>query len=213
MRKRKARRKAVGTRARSWSRRNPMRDGHSRIALVKAVQFPGCAWVMARRLWRPCRELGRSPPCRGAGPGHHAAARRLPFDGMDHLADLAALQAGPCRQPGACHVRHGHRSRSRQVDFPDPPGGCPRKCRSGAPSPPRRAARLFRKPASLVGMDACSSSRRWARELTALGHGGRPPPPQGAKPHAKRTRTDAAGAEAICAAAGRPGSSRSALAD
>lgn len=59
-------------------------------------------------------------------------------------------------------------------------------------------------PPCLVGMEACSSAHHWARELMALGHEVRLIPPQYAKPYVKRNKTDAADAEAICEAVGRP---------
>ncbi len=59
-------------------------------------------------------------------------------------------------------------------------------------------------PACLVGMEACSSAHHWARELVALGHDARLIPPQYAKSYVKRNKTDAADAEAICEAVGRP---------
>ena len=56
----------------------------------------------------------------------------------------------------------------------------------------------------LIGMEACSSAHHWARELTRLGHEVRLIPPQYVKPYVKRNKTDAADAEAICEAVGRP---------
>jgi transposase len=53
-------------------------------------------------------------------------------------------------------------------------------------------------------MEACSSAHHWARELTRIGHEVRLIPPQYVKPYVKRNKTDAADAEAICEAVGRP---------
>jgi transposase len=55
-----------------------------------------------------------------------------------------------------------------------------------------------------VGMEACSSAHHWARELSRFGHQVRLIPPQYVKPYVKRNKTDAADAEAICEAVGRP---------
>jgi transposase len=60
---------------------------------------------------------------------------------------------------------------------------------------------FFSKPPTCtIGMEACSSAHYWARELTRLGHDVRLIPPQ----YVKRNKTDAADAEAICEAVGRP---------
>ncbi len=59
-------------------------------------------------------------------------------------------------------------------------------------------------PRCLVGIEACSSSHYWARELTALGHDVRLLPAQYVKPYLKRQKNDAADAEAICEAVTRP---------
>jgi transposase len=59
-------------------------------------------------------------------------------------------------------------------------------------------------PPCLIAMEACSSAHHWARELVILGHDVRLIPPQYVKPYVKRNKTDAADAEAICEAAGRP---------
>lgn len=59
-------------------------------------------------------------------------------------------------------------------------------------------------PPCLVGMEACSSAHHWARELSRLGHEVRLIPPQYVKPYVKRNKSDAADAEAICEAVGRP---------
>lgn len=59
-------------------------------------------------------------------------------------------------------------------------------------------------PKCLVGMEACSSSHHWARELRALGHDVRLMPPAYVKPYVKRQKNDAADAAAICEAVTRP---------
>ena len=56
----------------------------------------------------------------------------------------------------------------------------------------------------LVGMEACATSHHWARELEKLGHEVRLMPPRYVKPYVKRNKNDAADAEAICEAVGRP---------
>ncbi len=56
----------------------------------------------------------------------------------------------------------------------------------------------------LIGMEACATAHYWARELIALGHEVRLMPPQYVKTYVKRNKTDAADAEAICEAVGRP---------
>ncbi len=59
-------------------------------------------------------------------------------------------------------------------------------------------------PACLVGMEACSSSHYWARQLSALGHDVRLIPANYVKPYFKRGKSDTADAEAICEAVTRP---------
>jgi transposase len=59
-------------------------------------------------------------------------------------------------------------------------------------------------PPCVIGIEACSSAHHWARELTRLGHEVRLLPPQYVKPYVKRNKSDAADAEAICEAVGRP---------
>ena len=61
-----------------------------------------------------------------------------------------------------------------------------------------------KQPPCVIGIEACSSAHHWARELTRLGHLVRLIPPQYVKPYVKRNKTDAADAEAICEAVGRP---------
>lgn len=59
-------------------------------------------------------------------------------------------------------------------------------------------------PPCLVGMEACGTAHHWAREIRALGHEVRLIPASYVKPYVKRGKTDAADAEAICEAVGRP---------
>ena len=69
----------------------------------------------------------------------------------------------------------------------------------------RRVLAFFEKlPSCLVGIEACSSSHYWARELTARGHEVRLMPAQYVKAYVKRGKNDAADAEAICEAVTRP---------
>jgi transposase len=64
---------------------------------------------------------------------------------------------------------------------------------------------FFRKlPRCLVGMEACGSAHYWAREIAALGHDVKMIPPIYVKAYVKRSKTDAADAEAICEAVTRP---------
>ena len=56
----------------------------------------------------------------------------------------------------------------------------------------------------LIGIEACGTSRFWAREIAALGHQVKLMPPIYVKPYVKRSKTDAADAEAICEAVTRP---------
>jgi len=59
-------------------------------------------------------------------------------------------------------------------------------------------------PACLIGMEACGSAHYWARKLQVLGHTVRLMAPQFVKPYVKTNKHDAADAEAICEAVGRP---------
>ncbi|MGB3470363.1 MAG: IS110 family transposase [Erythrobacter sp.] len=58
-------------------------------------------------------------------------------------------------------------------------------------------------PRCLIGIEACASSHHWARELIALGHEVKLMPAQYVKPYVKRSKNDAADAEAICEAVTR----------
>jgi transposase len=59
-------------------------------------------------------------------------------------------------------------------------------------------------PPCTVVMEACSSAHHWAREIGALGHEVRLIPPAYARPFAKRGKSDAIDAEAVCDAGSRP---------
>src|SRR3984893_11622305 len=56
----------------------------------------------------------------------------------------------------------------------------------------------------LVGMEACGVANFWARKLLELGHTVKLIAPQFVKPYVKTNKNDAADAEAICEAVGRP---------
>jgi transposase len=53
-------------------------------------------------------------------------------------------------------------------------------------------------------MEACATAHHWARELTKLGHEVRLMPAKDVKAYVKRSKNDAADAEAICEAVRRP---------
>jgi transposase len=59
-------------------------------------------------------------------------------------------------------------------------------------------------PRCLIGMEACAGAHFWARKLTELGHTVKLIAPQFVKPYVKTNKNDAADAEAICEAVGRP---------
>jgi transposase len=59
-------------------------------------------------------------------------------------------------------------------------------------------------PPCLIGMEACASSHHWGRTLERLGHTVRLMAPQFVRPYVKTNKNDAADAEAICEAVGRP---------
>ena len=59
-------------------------------------------------------------------------------------------------------------------------------------------------PACLVGIEACATAHYWARLIGSAGHDVRLIPPSYVKPYVRRSKTDAADAEAICEAVGRP---------
>ena len=59
-------------------------------------------------------------------------------------------------------------------------------------------------PSCLVGIEACATAHHWARLIGASGHEVRLIPPSYVKPYVRRSKTDAADAQAICEAVGRP---------
>jgi transposase len=59
-------------------------------------------------------------------------------------------------------------------------------------------------PPCLVGMEACATAHYWARKLTKLGHEVRLMPAKDVKAYVKRNKNDAADADTICEAVGRP---------
>lgn len=66
------------------------------------------------------------------------------------------------------------------------------------------AAFFANLPPCLIGMEACGSAHHWARKLQAFGHAVKLMAPQFVKPYVKSNKNDAADAEAICEAVGRP---------
>lgn len=59
-------------------------------------------------------------------------------------------------------------------------------------------------PPCRIGMESCASAHYWGRELTGLGHDVRLMAAQFVKPYVKSNKNDAADAQAICEAVGRP---------
>jgi transposase len=59
-------------------------------------------------------------------------------------------------------------------------------------------------PPCLIGMEACASAHHWARKLQLMGHTVKLIAPQFVKAYVKTNKNDAADAEAICEAVGRP---------
>lgn len=57
---------------------------------------------------------------------------------------------------------------------------------------------------TVVGIEACGASHHWARTLSAMGHTVKMLPAQLVKPYVKRSKHDAADAEALCEAMSRP---------
>src|SRR5512143_299943 len=59
-------------------------------------------------------------------------------------------------------------------------------------------------PPCVIGMEACGGAHSWARKLEMLGHTIKLMAPHFGKPYVKSNKHDAADAEAICEAVGRP---------
>ena len=57
---------------------------------------------------------------------------------------------------------------------------------------------------TVIAIEACGASHHWARLLQSLGHSVKLIPPQLVKPYVKRSKNDAADAEALCEAMSRP---------
>jgi len=71
--------------------------------------------------------------------------------------------------------------------------------------PRGQVIRFFKDlPPCLIGIEACATAHYWARELSAFGHDVRLMPAHYVKPYVKRSKNDAADAEAICEAVARP---------
>jgi transposase len=69
----------------------------------------------------------------------------------------------------------------------------------------KQMERFFaRLPSCLIGIEACATSHHWARVLVGFGHEVKLMPPSYVKAHVKRSKNDAADAEAICEAVRRP---------
>ncbi len=66
------------------------------------------------------------------------------------------------------------------------------------------AAFFANLPRCLVGLEACGGAHYWARVVSRAGHEVRLLAPQFVKPYVKSNKNDAADAEAICEAVGRP---------
>jgi len=57
---------------------------------------------------------------------------------------------------------------------------------------------------TVIAIEACGASHHWARLLQSVGHAVKLIPPQLVKPYVKRSKNDAADAEALCEAMSRP---------
>lgn len=66
------------------------------------------------------------------------------------------------------------------------------------------AAFFVNLPPCLIGIEACGSAHHWGRKLASMGHMVKLIAPQFVKPYVKTNKNDAADAEAICEAVGRP---------
>jgi transposase len=69
----------------------------------------------------------------------------------------------------------------------------------------KEVAAFFEKlPPTVIAIEACGGSHHWARLLQSFGHTVKLIPAQLVKPYVKRGKNDAADAEALCEAMGRP---------
>jgi transposase len=69
----------------------------------------------------------------------------------------------------------------------------------------KEVAAFFEKlPPTVIAIEACGGSHHWARLLQSFGHAVKLIPAQLVKPYVKRGKNDAADAEALCEAMGRP---------
>ena len=69
----------------------------------------------------------------------------------------------------------------------------------------REMVAFFEKLApTVIAIEACGASHHWARLLQSFGHTVKLIPPQLVKPYVKRSKNDAADAEALCEAMSRP---------
>ena len=76
--------------------------------------------------------------------------------------------------------------------------------REEATAPRPDGAVLRERSTVSCGNEACGSAHHWARKLQAMGHTFRLVAPQFVKPYVKTNKNNAADAEAICEAVGRP---------
>src|SRR5665213_1059974 len=145
------------------------------------------------------------------------AKRRTPRDGFLEYVDASFLLFGAAGDLTGCVVRQAHTEGERpmsgltigldiakhvfQVHAVDASGQAVHRRKL------KRSEVLGffgQLEPSLIGIEACGTAHHWGRVLTALGHEVRLMAPHYVKPYVKRSKTDAADAEAICEAVSRP---------